>query len=73
MANKRDLRPEQKVLTEKDAEFLKKKLELECPVIECSARLDENVNKAFEELIMLIERGPKKPAEPAGGGKCLMM
>ncbi|EON66572.1 hypothetical protein W97_05817 [Coniosporium apollinis CBS 100218] len=73
VANKRDLRPEQKVLTEKDAEFLEKKLELECPVIECSARLDENVNKAFEQLIMVIERGPKKPAEPAGGGKCLTM
>ncbi|KAJ9662976.1 GTP-binding protein [Coniosporium apollinis] len=71
VANKTDLRPEQMVLGRKDADELKKKLD--CPVIECSARIDENVKKAFEQLIIQIEKGPPKPAEPAGGGKCLVM
>lgn len=73
VANKTDLRREQMVLGRNDVEALQK--ELKCPVIECSARFDADgkVTKAFEEIIMVIERGPPKPAEPAGGGKCLMM
>ncbi|KAJ9642911.1 GTP-binding protein [Coniosporium tulheliwenetii] len=73
IANKTDLRPEQKVIGKEDFEKLEKKLELDCPIIKCSARFDENVNKAFEQIIMEIERGPPKPNEPAGGGKCLVM
>lgn len=46
--------------------------ELKCGWIETSARINQNVSKAFELMIAEIEKS-QEPDKPAGGGKCVVM
>lgn len=70
MGNKSDLRPEQRQVTTEDGQKLSQ--ELQCAWTEASARYNENVAKAFEQLIAQIEKA-QNPNEPEAGGKCSVM
>ena len=70
VGNKRDLRPEQRQVSEAQGKALGE--EFKCGWIEASARFDENVAAAFELMIKEIEKS-QNPNEPAGGSKCTVM
>lgn len=46
--------------------------EFRCGFTEASARLNVNVSKAFEQMIVEIEKS-QNPSEPTGGNKCALM
>jgi hypothetical protein len=64
------MRPEQRQVTKESGKALAE--EFKCSWTETSARFDENVAKAFELVIVEIEKA-QNPSEPAGGNKCLVM
>lgn len=70
VANKSDLRPEQRQVPPE----MGKKLadEFKCSFTEASARYDENVSKAFEQMLAETEK-QHNPSEPTGGNKCSVM
>lgn len=70
VANKADLRPEQRVVSSEEG----KRLAESCKssFTEASARYNENVTKAFELMIAEIEKA-QNPSEPTGGNKCIVM
>lgn len=70
VGNKSDLKPQQRQVPEDEARRLAD--EFKCGFTEASARNNENVSKAFEQLISEIEK-TQNPSEPAGGNKCTMM
>lgn len=70
VGNKTDLKPEQRQVTPEEGRKLGE--ELKCAWTEASARLNENVARAFEMMIAEIEKS-QNPSEPAGGGKCVVM
>jgi GTPase SAR1 family protein len=70
VGNKRDLRPEQRQVTEEQGRVLGE--EFKCAWTEASARFDENVTTAFELMIKEIEKS-QNPNEPTGGNKCAVM
>lgn len=70
MGNKRDLKPQQRQIQEEEARKLAD--EFKCGFTEASARNDENVSRAFEQLIAEIEK-TQNPGEPTGGNKCIVM
>ena len=70
MGNKSDLKAEQRQVSTDEGRKLAE--ELKCGFTEASARLNENVSKAFEQMIGEIEKS-QNPSEPTGGSKCLMM
>ena len=70
VANKADLRPEQRVVTAEEGKQLAESCK--CSFTEASARYNENVTKAFELMIAEIEKA-QNPSEPTGGQKCNVM
>lgn len=64
------MRPEQRQVSKDTAKALAE--EFKCSWIEASAKYDENVSKAFESVIVEIEKA-QNPSEPANGGKCTLM
>ncbi|MCJ1230643.1 GTP-binding protein [Toensbergia leucococca] len=70
VGNKSDLKAEQRQVSTDEGRKLAE--ELKCGFTEASARLNENVSKAFEQMIGEIEKS-QNPSEPTGGSKCLMM
>lgn len=70
VGNKSDLRPDQRQVTAEEGKALADRFK--CPWTEASARYNENVARAFELLICQIEKS-QNPAEPTGGGKCVLM
>lgn len=71
VANKSDLRPEQRQVTAADGKKLSE--ELGCGFIEASARYNENVDKAFQGMIVEIEKGQEAGQPKEGNSKCAMM
>ena len=70
VANKSDLKVEQHQVGAEEGPKLAD--EFKCAFTEASARLNENVVKAFELMIAEIERS-QNPSEPTGGKNCCMM
>ncbi|KAI9714764.1 MAG: GTP-binding protein [Bogoriella megaspora] len=70
VGNKSDLRPEQRQVTAEDGKKIAE--EFKCAWTEASARYNENVQKAFEQMIAEIEKA-QNPNEPTGGNRCDMM
>ena len=70
VGNKSDLRAQQRQVSQEEGKKLAE--ELGCGYTEASARLNENVAKAFELMIGEIEK-QQNPNEPPGGGKCVVM
>lgn len=71
VANKSDLRPEQRQVTSADGKKLAE--ELGCGFVEASARYNENVPQAFEGMIREIEKGQEAGQPKEGNTKCLVM
>ncbi|KAF2484694.1 small GTPase superfamily [Neohortaea acidophila] len=71
VANKSDLRPEQRQVSAADGKKLAD--ELGCGFVEASARFNENVSKAFEGMIVEIEKGQEAGQPKEGNSKCAMM
>jgi Ras family protein len=71
VANKSDLRPEQRQVTAADGKKLAE--ELGCGFVEASARYNENVAKAFDGMLNEIEKGQQAGQPPEGNGKCTIM
>jgi Ras family protein len=70
VGNKSDMRPEQRQVTKDQGKALAE--EFKCAWIETSARFDENVAKAFELVIVEIEKA-QNPDESPQNGKCQVM
>lgn len=70
VGNKSDLKNEQRQVVVEEGRKLAE--EFKCAFTEASARLNENVSKAFELMIMEVEKS-QNPGEPTGGSKCSMM
>ncbi|MCJ1406452.1 GTP-binding protein [Ptychographa xylographoides] len=70
VGNKSDLKPEQRQVPAADGAKLAE--DFKCAFTEASARLNTNVNKAFELMVGEIEKS-QNPSEPTGGGKCCVM
>ncbi|KAI4247078.1 MAG: hypothetical protein L6R40_001743 [Gallowayella cf. fulva] len=70
VGNKSDLKPEQRHVTAEEGRRMAE--EFKCGFTEASARLGANVSKAFEQMIVEIEKS-QNPTEPAGGNKCCLM
>ena len=70
VGNKRDLKPHQRQIPEEAGRKLAE--EFNCAFTEASARNDDNVSRAFEQLITEIEK-TQNPSEPVGGSKCILM
>ncbi|KAK4987461.1 GTP-binding protein [Elasticomyces elasticus] len=70
VGNKCDLRPEQRQVKKEDGHKLA--AQLKCSWTEASARIDENVAKAFEMMLGEIEKG-QEAGQPKEGGKCVVM
>ena len=70
VGNKSDLKTEQRQVPTSEGQKLAE--EFKCSFTEASARLDENVAKAFELMITEIEKS-QDPNEPTGGNKCCIM
>jgi len=70
VGNKSDMRPEQRQVTKEQGKALAE--EFKCSWTETSARFDENVAKAFELVIVEIEKS-QNPGDPPAGGKCTLM
>lgn len=71
VANKSDLRPEQRQVSAADGKKLAD--ELGCGFVEASARFNENVSKAFEGMIVEIEKGQEAGQPKEGNSKCAVM
>lgn len=71
MGNKSDFRPEQRQVTSADGKKLAE--ELGSAFIEASARYNENVTKAFEAMMVEIEKGEETGQAKAGDQKCAVM
>lgn len=71
VANKSDLRPEQRQVSQADGKKLAE--ELGCGFVEASARYNENVGKAFEGMIGEIEKGQEAGQPKEGNSKCSVM
>ena len=70
MGNKSDLRPEQRQVTVEEGKKLAD--EFKCAWTEASARYNENVEKAFELMIVEVEKG-QNPSQPTDGKTCCVM
>lgn len=70
MGNKSDLRAEQRQVPADQGRQLAE--EFKCAFTEASARLNQNVSKAFEQMIAEVEKS-QNPSEPTGGTKCRLM
>lgn len=70
VGNKSDLKNEQRQVVAEEGKRLAE--EFKCAFTEASARLNENVSKAFELMIMEVEKS-QNPSEPTGGSKCSVM
>lgn len=70
VGNKRDVRPELRVVSVAEGQKLGN--DLKCGWVETSARNGENVATAFELMIAEVEKS-QEPDKPAGGGKCAVM
>ncbi|KAL9122275.1 MAG: hypothetical protein Q9187_001171 [Circinaria calcarea] len=70
VGNKSDLKSEQRQVGPEEGERLAE--EFKCAFTEASARLNDNVTKAFELVIAEVEKS-QNPSEPAGGNKCCVM
>lgn len=46
--------------------------EFKCAFTEASARLDDNVSKAFELMVGEVEKS-QNPSQPTGDNKCRVM
>lgn len=71
VANKSDLRPEQRQVSTESGKRLAQ--ELGCGFLEASARYNENVAKAFEGMIAEIEKGQEAGQPHEGNSKCRVM
>ena len=71
VGNKSDLRPEQRQVSLADGKKLAE--ELGCGFVEASARYNENVSKAFEGMIVEIEKGQEAGQPKDGNSKCSVM
>ncbi|KAK0806431.1 GTP-binding protein [Friedmanniomyces endolithicus] len=71
VANKSDLRPEQRQVSAADGRKLAE--ELDCGFVEASPRYNENVTKAFEGMIAVIEKGQEAGQPKDGNSKCGIM
>lgn len=70
VGNKSDLRPDVRQVTEEEGKKLEE--EFNCAWTEASARLDENVSKAFDLIIAEVEKS-QNPTQPTTGSKCIVM
>lgn len=71
VANKSDLRPEQRQISAAEGKKLAE--ELGCGFVEVSAKYNENVGKAFEGMIAEIEKGQEAGQPKEGNSKCVVM
>jgi len=71
VGNKSDLRPEQRQVSLADGKKLAE--ELGCGFVEASARYNEKVDKAFEGMIVEIEKGQEAGQPKDGNSKCVVM
>ena len=71
VGNKSDFRAEQRQVSAADGKKLAD--ELGCGFVEASARYNENVAKAFETMIVEIERGQEAGQPKEGNAKCILM
>ena len=71
VGNKSDLRPEQRQVSLADGKKLAE--ELGCGFVEASARYNERVDKAFEGMIVEIEKGQEAGQPKEGNSKCAVM
>ncbi|KAL8790872.1 MAG: hypothetical protein Q9195_006144 [Heterodermia aff. obscurata] len=70
VGNKSDLKMEQRQVPAEQGRKLAE--EFKCAFTEASARLNQNVSKAFEQMIAEVEKS-QNPSEPTGGSKCSVM
>ena len=70
VGNKSDLKVEQRVILAEEG--VKLASEFDCAFTEASARLNDNVTKAFQLMIAEVEKS-QNPSEPTGGNKCSVM
>ncbi|KAI4135404.1 MAG: hypothetical protein LQ347_000697 [Umbilicaria vellea] len=70
VGNKSDLKAEQRQVAMEEGRRLAE--EFKCGFTEASARLNDNVSKAFELMVTEVEKS-QNPSQPAGGNKCCMM
>lgn len=70
VGNKSDLKADQRQVSLDEGRRLEE--ELHCSFTEASARLDYNVERAFDLMIGEIEKF-QKPSQAAGGSKCVVM
>lgn len=70
VANKSDLRGEQRQVSAEEGKKLA--AEFKCGFVEASAKYNDGVKSAFENMIAEVEK-LQKPSEPTGGGKCTVM
>ena len=71
VANKSDLRPEQRQVSAADGRKLAE--ELGCGFVEASARYNENVSASFEGMVAEIEKGQEAGQPKEGNSKCAIM
>ena len=70
VGNKSDLKADQRQVSLDEGRQLGE--DLHCAFTEASARLDYNVEKAFDMMIGEIEKF-QEPSQSGGGNKCSMM
>ena len=70
VGNKSDLKPELRQVPTEDGLAMAQRYK--CSFTEASARLNNNVVKAFELLVSETEKS-QDPNEPTGGNKCIVM
>ncbi len=70
VGNKNDLRPDQRQIPIEEGQKLAD--EFKCSFTEASARVNTNVNLAFERMVVEIEKS-SNPDEPASGNRCRLM
>ena len=70
VGNKSDLKSEQRQVASEEGRKLAE--EFKCGFTEASARLNDNVSKAFEVMIAEVEKS-QNPNQPTGGNKCCTM
>ncbi|KAK6432389.1 GTP-binding protein [Oleoguttula sp. CCFEE 5521] len=71
VANKSDLRPEQRQVSLQDGQKLA--TTLGCGFTEASARYNENVSRAFEGMVAEVEKGQDAGQPKDGNSKCAVM